>query len=352
MRIAAFLSIRKIASAGDEVTLDACLKGAYHSFVRSTKLTTQHTLSSINLMKNSASQLYLLNLGASYQHAFGFIRQLAVHLRNCLQTKSNDSYKNVYNSQFVHCIDFWSLILSTTCDQEAFSSRDSVVQSPLEPLIYPLVQVALGAIRLIPTSRYFPLRLHVIRSLLRIVQRTGTYIPLSPYLVEMLDAPEFQRKAKGTTLKPLDLEFNFRAPLNYLRTSVYAGQIAEEVQYLLLEFVATQARSLAFPELSIPISVQLRRTMKTFAHSSTSNKTETLLRTLLDKVAQQKVWVEKRRQGIDYAPASLASKRKMDAFLKKEGPEGPLEAALKLAKKVRTQKKKLLEQSKVQIDQA
>jgi len=38
-------------------------------------------------MKNSASELHLLNTDASYQLAFGFIRQLAVHLRT--STKSH-----------------------------------------------------------------------------------------------------------------------------------------------------------------------------------------------------------------------------------------------------------------------
>ncbi len=340
-----------MAAAGDQDVLDVCLKGSYHSFVRSTKLTTQHTLASINLMKNSASQLYLLNLQASYQHAFGFIRQLAIHLRNCLQTKSKDSYKSVYNSQYVHCVDFWSLILSSTCDKEYFpQGGDAAVKSPMEPLIYPLVQVALGAIRLIPTSRYFPLRLHLVRSLLRLMQRTGTYIPLAPYLIETLDAPEFQRKAKGSTLKPLDLEISFRAPAAYLRTALYAGQIGEEVAHLLLEFLGTQARTLSFPELSIPIVVQLRRSMKGFGQSSTRGKTEAAFKTLLDKIAQQKAWIEKRRAQIDFAPATVLRQGQADAFLKKEPAESPIEAALRLAKKVRAQKKQLLTQGRIKVD--
>lgn len=37
VRIAAFLSVRKVAKAGDDAMLDLCLRGAYLSFIRSTK---------------------------------------------------------------------------------------------------------------------------------------------------------------------------------------------------------------------------------------------------------------------------------------------------------------------------
>ena len=75
--------------------------------------TNVHTLPSINLMKNSASELYLLNTAASYQLAFNYIRQLAIHLRNSMKSHTKDGFKQVYNWQYVHSIDFWSLVLSS-----------------------------------------------------------------------------------------------------------------------------------------------------------------------------------------------------------------------------------------------
>ena len=56
-----------------------------------------------------------------------------------------DSYKQVYNWQFVHSIDFWCLILAKACSKEAEIQTGKV--SEMKPLIYPLVQVALGAIK-------------------------------------------------------------------------------------------------------------------------------------------------------------------------------------------------------------
>jgi nucleolar complex protein 2 len=53
----------------------------------------------------------------------------------------------VYNWQFVHSVDFWALVLGKACDVDAEFQRGS--ESELKPLIYPLIQVALGAIRFV-----------------------------------------------------------------------------------------------------------------------------------------------------------------------------------------------------------
>lgn len=56
-----------------------------------------------------------------------------------------DSLKQIYNWQFVHCIDFWAIVLARACSFAA--EAESGVESELKALIYPLTQVALGAIK-------------------------------------------------------------------------------------------------------------------------------------------------------------------------------------------------------------
>lgn len=332
VRLAAFSCLYvTTASAVDAEMMDFCMKGAYHALVRHTRITKPHTLEAIALMKNTACELYALHPDAAYQLAFGFIRQLAISLRNCLRLKATEHYQAVLNWPYLHCIDFWSLVLAKTCADDDGAGH-------MRPLIYPLVQVALGVARLVPTSRYFPLRVHIVRAMLRLMTCTGVYIPLAPVLVEMLDSAEFLRRPRGATLRPLDLETTFRAPAAYVRTQVYADQLADEIGFLLLEFVATQARSIALPELVVPVVVQLRRTLR----ASKNARLSEALRPLLDRVRANERWIEQRRAQVEFAPAHHAQ---VDAFLKTETAEAPLAGALRLARKVREQKRRLLAQT-------
>ncbi|KAF7345114.1 Noc2-domain-containing protein [Mycena venus] len=264
IRIAAFLAIRKLASATDESILDSVLKGTYLTLVRSSKSTSAHTLPSINLMKNSASEVFSLDPAVAYQHAFGYIRQLAIHLRNSMKVKTKEAYKQVYNWQYIHCIDFWSIVLARACD--AATESETGKESELKPLIYPLVQVSLGAIKLIPNSRSYPFHLHVIRSLLHLTRHTHTYVPISPYLLPVLTstlAPSSRPKA--STLRPLDLEVQIRAPQQYLKTRIYSEGLIEEAVYLLAEWLASPPvhGSIAFPETVVPVVIMLRKSIKT-----------------------------------------------------------------------------------------
>lgn len=61
-----------------------------------------------------------------------------------LRPDTQDAYKSVYNWQFVHAVDFWSLVLSSSCEKDRVAQYG---ESPLAQLLYPLIQVAMGAIR-------------------------------------------------------------------------------------------------------------------------------------------------------------------------------------------------------------
>ena len=112
-------------------------------------------------------------------------------------------------------------------------------------------------IRLIPTPQYYPLRFHLVRTLIVLMNKTGVFIPLAPYLFEVLDGPEMKRRAKPGTMRPLNWELHLRAPKGYLKGRVYQDGICEELHEMLLEFYGCLAKSIAFPELVIPGIVQV-----------------------------------------------------------------------------------------------
>ncbi|KAI5478398.1 hypothetical protein MNV49_005147 [Pseudohyphozyma bogoriensis] len=340
VRVAAFLALRKLAVASDHSVRESVIKGVYSTVLASARQTSLYTLPSLTLMKNAASELFLLPGKAegelAYQLTFGYIRALAILLRKGVKEGSKDAFKAVYNWQFVHAIDFWATVLSASNDKEHVAQHGP---SPLEQMLYPLIQVALGAIRLVPTARYYPLRFHLIRSLLRIVQRTGTFIPLASPLFEILDSPDLTKRSKSASLKPLDLEYYIRCPANYLKTRVYADGLAEELVYLLTDYYASLSTSIAFPELALPAIVSLKRHAK-----KTSNpKLGSQVKVLVEKIEANAKWIEERREKIEFAP----NKRdQVNRFLQgEEVAKTPLGGYLRLQKKIRDQKRATLEKA-------
>ncbi|KAL5478855.1 NOC2 [Sanghuangporus weigelae] len=340
-RISAFLSIRRLSSSGDEAIKDMALKSTYLSLLRNAKSTSVHTLPSINLMKNSASELFCEDHAAAYQHAFVYIRQLAVHLRNSMKVKSKDAYKQVHNWQFVHCVDFWSIVLAKACDAQAEAMRGE--ESELKALIYPLTQVALGSIKLITSSRSYPFHLHIIASLIHLSRHTKTYIPLTPYLLPIITAAlSPSSRPKASTLKPLDLETHLRAPAQYVRTRVYNSVILEEAVFLLAEWAACPhvQESIAFPEFVVPLLATLRRSLK----KASGAKEAGVVKGLVERVNEGATWVSERRKGVSFGPKDVDAVRAWERDVKIE--ETPLGKYVKSQRKLREKRRKLVDKAR------
>ncbi|KAG8959627.1 Nucleolar Complex 2 protein [Tulasnella sp. 419] len=310
------------------------IKGIYPAFVRASKATTVHTIPSINLMKNSASDIYCIDQAMSYQHGFGYIRQLAVHLRNSMKLKSTEAYRQVYNWQFVHSVDFWSLVLAKACTQELHNTDES----ELRPLIYPLVQITVGAVRLIPTARYYPLHLHLIRSLLQLMRHTKTYIPLAPFILPIITGPiSPTTKSKPSTLRPLDITIHIRAPTQYLGTKVYNESIVEESTFVLAEWCETLQGSIAFPEIMVPILMVLKRAVK----KSKGGKISGCVKALIEKIEDGVRWAENQRSNVGFAPGMDKEVKEWEA--KVTLGEAPIGKWTGLQRKARERKRELLE---------
>ncbi|KAF2201635.1 ribosome assembly protein-like protein Noc2 [Delitschia confertaspora ATCC 74209] len=344
-RVSAFLVLRRLVVVGDPGIREAVLKQTYQGLVKGSRNTTVHTIQGVNLMKNTAAELWGLDPNVGYTTGFAFIRQLAIHLRNSITHKSKDSYKTVYNWQYIHSLDFWSRVVSAHC--ESLREAESGKQSPLRPLIYPTVQVTLGALRLIPTSQYFPLRFQLVRSLLRISSATSTYIPLAPALYEVLNSAEMKKPAKPSTLKALDFNTNIRASKAYLRTRVYQDGVAEQVTELLSEFFVLWTKNIAFPELALPVLVMLKRWVKEMSKKNSGNKNgkvNTAIGLLIQKLEANAKWIEEKRAKVEFSPTDRAG---VEGFLKDtEWEKSPLGAYITGQRKTREQKAKLEEEAR------
>jgi nucleolar complex protein 2 len=341
-RIAAFLVIRKMVVIGDPGIKESVLKTTYQALVKGCRVTTVHTIKGINLMKNSAAELWGLDQSVGYTTGFGFIRQLAIHLRSTIANKTKDSYKVVYNWQCVHSLDFWSRVLAQNCSPTV--EAETGKESQLRPLVYPAVQVTLGVMRLIPTSQYFPLRFQLFRSLLRISLATNTYIPLSPTLYEVLTSREMKRAPKPTTVKSLDFSNSIRAGKSLLGTRIYQDGVGEQVVELFSEFFILWCKSIAFPELALPVIVMLKRWLKDATNKNTGNKNAKInsaIHILVQKLEANSSWIEQKRIKVNFAPNNRSG---VEHFLKEiEWTETPLGAFVQGQRRMREEKERLLD---------
>jgi len=195
---------------------------------------------------------------------------------------------------------------------------------------------------LLPSSRYFPLRFHVIKSLLRIISRTGTYIPLSPFLLEILDSAEFRRSnPKKATLKPLDLEYIIRAPAAYPKTRIYQETLGDELVYLLAEYHTAVSTHVAFPEMVLPVVLTIKRHLK--KGTAGSPKVQAQLKTLVEKLEATKTWVEGKRRSVSFAPRDRGEVSRFAEKLKVD--ETPVGNWTRVTRKVREQKRREVERA-------
>ena len=113
----------------------------------------------------------------------------------------------------------------------------------LRPLVYPVVQLLSGTVRLVPTQRYFPLRLRCVRALITLSQATGVFIPTSPLLLEMLKWGELSkapRAAGGEGGSAVGLlARQLRVSKNTLRMRGFQEEIVMQVGNMWLQLPAT-----------------------------------------------------------------------------------------------------------------
>jgi len=153
-------------------------------------------------------------------------------------------------------------------------------------------------------------------------------------------------KPKASTLRPLDMDTNIRAPQQYVRTRVYEEGLVEEASYLLAEFLLTKPvhASVAFPEVVTPIVVMLRRALKTGKASTWKSKEVGMIKRLVERVEESAKWVEEKRSGITFSPGKLKEVEEWEESV--DIDETPLGKFVKVQRKTREKKRKLVEKAR------
>ena len=242
----------------------------------------------------------------AYQHAFVYIRQLAVDLRQALVKVNKETFERIYGWQYMNCLRLWArLITNPISDAKS-----------LRPLVYPLVQIIIGAITLLPTPSYFPLRLHGCSLLNEICKHTGTYIPVAPLLLEIFSWSGLNKKPKPSTAKAPELTYRLKCSKSLMGTRSCQDALLSATVHLLAQHLCEFSRSVAFPELVVPTTLALKALTK----KTQIQRLNATVKRLLEKIASNSSFVSSHRSQVDCTPKDT---EKIAQFMA-DKPETPL----------------------------
>ncbi|CCH59256.1 hypothetical protein TBLA_0B04180 [Henningerozyma blattae CBS 6284] len=344
-QIATFAFLHNASKEFKKSILELVLKTIYSIFIKGCRNTNIRTMPLINFQKNSAAELFNIDQVLSYQICFESIRQLAISLRNVMtaitkkthKSNSAESYKLVYNWQFCHSLDFWSRVLSSASNV----SIQNKTENALSELVYPLIQVTIGTIRLNPTAQYASLRFYLIRSLIRLTQNTNVVIPIFSLLSEMLTSTAFTRNPKKTkgNLVAFDFDHNIKCSQGYLGTKIYQDGLTEQFVELIGEYFVLYSKSITFPEFITPVVITLRR----FIKSSKNVRMNKQLMNMVEKLNNNGDFISKKRATADFTPSDTAE---VANFLKEiSWKDTPLGSFVAVQREVKEEKARIVRES-------
>ncbi|KXJ81191.1 hypothetical protein RP20_CCG021215 [Aedes albopictus] len=304
VRVLAFLCILKITCGQQRRFLSDVLKNMYLAYVKNSKFVSPNTLPGINFMRRSLTEMFTLDMTVSYQHVFLYIRQLAIHLRNAVILQKKDSFQYIYNWQYINSLKLWADVLAV-----AYNKKE------LEPLVYPLVSIITGVIKLIPSAQYFPLRFHCCRMLLDLSAKTRVFIPVLPFIIEVLNSNSFNEEHKKLSMKPVNLTCLLRfAPAN-IQENAYKDAVLDQIYELSLEYLAHESASICFPDMVVPVVSAFR----SFCKSTKVYKYSRKIKLLSDKIVENAAFIEKERKVLPFRLKDIADIQSWEATRKAKG---------------------------------
>ncbi|KAI8979027.1 Noc2p family-domain-containing protein [Pilobolus umbonatus] len=288
-RHACFKAISQLATTIDvhrKSYMPTVLKGVYLIYANRVTSMNETNRALIEQLKREGAEIYKTDMALGYEHANIYVRQLVDRLKEAKKSHTVESFKMIYTWQYINCLDFWMNIIGSTCDVT------DTTPSHMQELIHPLINLCLHTIRLNPTAQFLPLRIHLLRTMITFMANTGFYVPLAPFLFEILAGDIFkshpQSEPNGIHI---DWDLKLKVPKHYLNTKEYQTAVFDIMKECFIDFYDSVGASMAFPELVIPAVEKL----KEYLQKMRGTRFIKSIRSLIDKLERHKNYVEQKR---------------------------------------------------------
>mmetsp|Transcript_19094 Transcript_19094/g.37503 ORF Transcript_19094/g.37503 Transcript_19094/m.37503 type:complete len:837 (+) Transcript_19094:80-2590(+) len=323
VRLLAFASLRRLSTETTAKMLPEILKPTYLEFVRGSKHNSAQEATRIAMQAKCLVDLFGIDLSVTYQLAFVYIRQLALHLRAAVISKTTESTRGVYGWQFIHCLRLWGVVLSSypgTPKADEKGAKTTPEDHQLRSLIYPLIQIIVGTIRLSPASRNFPVRFHCAAVLINLGRSSRHFIPVGPILLDVFACAELRERAPQATMaKEPNLDEVLYLNKNALASAPAQHALVRRAVEIIERYLDCYRFSIGFPEIAFPILAALRA----FRRKSKLPRARDDIKGAISKIEAWVETVKQKREKSTFAPSNV---ERINAFMSVEEDEARAQA--------------------------
>jgi nucleolar complex protein 2 len=302
VRYQSFLNIRIMAQLYPYPFLDLTFKGVYFTLVQNANTFTPSNFGVIDFLKNAVVELCTIDFKTSYQHAFIYIRELAITLRKALEPKKL-AYVACYNWRYINSLDAWVRAVS-----------QFPREGELKDLLYPLTQIVMGVIQAHKHPKHFSIILKCLEMLNRLARDTRKHcpeefrhpmvIPIMPFVLDLLEIREVHHTPRNMSSIPIDFEFKLKTRTQTIKTKEFNQRSIEEIIFVILDHMALHSRSTAFPEISFPAQHYLKNYLK--RHAKTLHAAHIKrISNLIKKIRESSDYIMLKRSQVEFTPLTL-----------------------------------------------
>jgi nucleolar complex protein 2 len=150
-----------------------------------------------------------------------------------------------------------------------------------------------------PDAKFFPVRFHLVRGLIKLSEATDTFIPVLPFITNVLDHVDYKKKGKAKVeeSKKMDMNCLLRVTKAQVLEKQFKDKTINNVYELFLEYLSTQSHRIGFPELAFIPLLKVKKFLKTNCKNPEHSR---LLKQAQEKVEENIKYIESKRKSVPF----------------------------------------------------